>query len=172
MLGILSLSVFMEGCASAYLKMVGADTGLVYSKIFVGDFELIKKQVYEALKTTPNTEDQEHYTFQTKWVDNTVQLNELHSDGGVTPYVKAQYRFLVSLAKGFLDGKPSVKVSVQKEQQYQRDVLEGWKNIESDGIAEKSFLYRVGQLIKYATRLENEKNQKLRQQLRNAEDSP
>jgi hypothetical protein len=83
----------------------------------------------------------------------------------VSPYTKAQYRFRLVLAKGFFEGKPSVRVTVQKEQQYQRDVLEGWKNQETDGIQENSLLYRIGKVIEYRIRLQKIENQKIRQQM-------
>jgi hypothetical protein len=40
-----------------------------------------------------------------------------------------------------------VRISVQKEQLVQRDVLEGWRPIETDSIDEKTLLYRVGRII-------------------------
>jgi hypothetical protein len=50
-------------------------------------------------------------------------------------------------------GQASVKVQVQRDQLVQRDVLEGWRPLETDGVEEKTFLYRVGQVVKVRTRL-------------------
>ena len=54
---------------------------------------------------------------------------------------------------------------VQKEQQIQRDVLEGWRNQESDGIQENSLLYRVGKLIEFKIKNEKIENQKIKKQM-------
>jgi hypothetical protein len=62
--------------------------------------------------------------------------------------LKAQYRFRVSIAKGFYNGQPSVKIQVFKEQLVQRDVLEGWRPVvDEDQVDEKTLLYRIGRLI-------------------------
>ncbi len=123
----------------------------------------------DALKASPkDIFNRENGTIQTKWIDNTAERNLIDSAGSVSSYIKAQYRFRVTLAKGFYDGKPSVKVSVQKEQQIQRDVLEGYINQESDGIQENSLLYRIGKVVDYLKRIQDMENQKLKKQLENA----
>ena len=120
----------------------------------------------DALKASPmEVVNRENGTLQTKWIDNTAERNLIDSAGSVSPYTKAQYRFRVSLAKGFFEGKSSVRISVQKEQQFQRDVLEGWRNQESDGVQENSLLYRIGKLIDFRVRLQNIENQKIKHQL-------
>ena len=165
-LALLSIVTLGSGCASAYKKMVGADTDQVFSKIYVTDYTLAWESAVDALKTSPmEVVNRENGTLQTKWIDNTAERNMLDSNGGVIPYVKAQYRFRVSLAKGFYEGKSSVKAVVQKEQQFQRDVLEGWKNMETDGIQENSLLYRIGKLIEFKTKLQNIENRQLKNQL-------
>ena len=112
--------------------------------------------------------NRENGTLQTKWLDNTAERNLLDSGGLVSSYIKAQYRFRVVLAKGYFEGRPSVRVSVQKEQQIQRDVLEGWINQETDGIQENSLLYRLGKLIEIRKRLQDIENAKLKKQLEEA----
>jgi hypothetical protein len=71
----------------------------------------------------------------------------------------------VTLAKGSVDGKSSVRITVQKEQQIQRDVLEGWRNQETDGIQENSLIYRVGKLIEFKLKNEKIENEKIKKQL-------
>ncbi len=152
--------------------MVGADTDQVFSKIFITEYPLAWESAMDALKASPmEIVNRENGTIQTKWIDNTAERNMLDSNGGMIPYVKAQYRFQVTVAKGFYQGKGSVKVSVQKEQQFQRDVLEGWKNMETDGIQENSLLYRIGKLIEFKGRLQEIENEKLKKQLKSASPS-
>ncbi|MBS1960022.1 MAG: hypothetical protein JST80_11150 [Bdellovibrionales bacterium] len=166
-LAMLSVSPLgLTGCMSAYKKSVGGDSEQVFSKIFLADYSFAWEAAVEALKASPmDVVNRENGTLQTKWIDNTAERNLIDSAGSVSPYVKAQYRVRVTLAKGFYEGQQSVRVSVQKEQQFQRDVLEGWKNLETDGIQENSLLYRIGKLVEFKNKIQNIENQKLKQEM-------
>ncbi len=162
----LVLAIFNAGCMSAYKKSVGGDTEQVFSKIFVTEYSIAWEAAVDALKASPmEVVNRENGTLQTKWMDNTAERNLIDSAGSVSPYTKAQYRFRVSLAKGTLEGRNSVRISIQKEQQIQRDVLDGWRNQETDGIQENSLIYRVGKLIDFKIKNEKIENQKIRNQL-------
>ena len=162
----LLLIVTGTACMTAYKKSVGGDTEQVFSKIFIADYNMAWEASVDALKASPmEVVNRENGTIQTKWIDNTAERNLIDSAGSVSLYSKAQYRFRVSLAKGNFEGRNSVRMSVQKEQQVQRDVLEGWRNQETDGIQENSLLYRVGKLIEFKIKNEKIENQKIRKQL-------
>ena len=112
---------------TAYQKSVGGDADKIFSKIFISDYVMAWESAVDSLKaSTMDIVNRESGTLQTKWIDNTSERNLIDSNGSVSPYQKAQYRFRITLAKSFFQGKPSVRVNVQKEQQIQRDVLEGW----------------------------------------------
>ena len=163
---LLSLCFLFSSCMSAYKKSVGGTGDQLFTKIFVSEYQNAWEAAVDALKASPmEVVNRENGTLQTKWIDNTAERNLIDSAGSVSPYTKAQYRFRVSLAKGFFEGKSSVRISVQKEQQFQRDVLEGWRNQESDGVQENSLLYRIGKLIDFRVRLQNIENQKIKHQL-------
>jgi hypothetical protein len=160
---------FLGGCMTAYKKSVGGDTGQLHYKIFLADYSFAWEASVEALKASPmDVVNRENGTLQTKWIDNTAERNLIDSAGSVSPYVKAQYRFRVTLSKGFYEGHQSVRIGVQKEQQFQRDVLEGWRNQESDGIQENSLLYRIGKLVDFKNRIQQIENERLNQQLNEA----
>ncbi len=151
---------------SAYVKSVGGDAERFFTKIFMGDFSLAWESSIESMKTSPmEVVNRENGTLQTKWIDNTAERNLIDSAGSVNQYLKAQYRFRVALAKGVYDGKPSVRISVQKEQQIQRDVLEGWIQQPPDGIQENSLLYRIGKVMEFKSRLQEIETRKLQRQL-------
>ena len=153
---------------TAYKKSVGGETEQVFAKVLIADYGLAWEAAVDALKASPmEVVNRENGTLQTKWIDNTAERNLLDSAGSVSPYTKAQYRFRVSLAKGSVEGRSTVRMTVQKEQQIQRDVLEGWRNQETDGIQENSLLYRVGKLIEFKTKSERIENQKIKKQLNN-----
>lgn len=162
----LILAVFAMGCMSAYKKSVGGDTDQVFSKIYIVEYPMAWEAAVDALKASPmEVVNRENGTLQTKWIDNTAERNLIDSAGSVSPYTKTQYRFRVSLAKGTLEGKNSVRLMVQKEQQVQRDVLEGFRNQETDGVQENSLIYRVGKLIEFKLKTERIENQKIKKQL-------
>jgi hypothetical protein len=166
---LICLTVSASGCMSAYKKSVGGDADRVYTKVLISDYPIAWESAVDALKASPmDIVNRENGTLQTKWIDNTSERNLIDAAGSVSPYTKAQYRFRATLAKGFYDGKTSVRVSVQKEQQIQRDVLEGWINQESDGIQENSLLYRIGKVIESKLRLQDIENQRLKRQLKEA----
>jgi hypothetical protein len=135
----------------------------------MSEYPMAWESAVDAMKASPmEIVNRENGTLQTKWIDNTAERNLLDSGGMVSNYIKAQYRFRVVLAKGFYEGRPSVRVSVQKEQQIQRDVLEGWINQETDGIQENSLLYRIGRVIDYRKKIQEAENAKLKKQLEDA----
>ena len=170
-LKILLLGLCFPACMSAYLKAVGGDGEQVFSKVYVGDFNLAWESAVEALKTSPmEVVNRENGSLQTKWIENTAERNLIDSAGSVNLYLKAQYRFRIVLAKGVYGGQPSVRVSVQKEQQIQRDVLEGWIQQTTDGIQENSLLYRVGKVMEFKTRLQEIEARKLKRQLEEAKE--
>jgi hypothetical protein len=163
---LLMLGFLFSGCMSAYLKSVGGDGDQIFSKVYLGDYPLAWESAVEAMKTSPmEVVNRENGTLQTKWIDNTAERNLIDSAGSVNVYLKAQYRFRVLLGKGIYDGRNSVRMSVQKEQQIQRDVLEGWINQTTDGIQENSLLYRIGKVMEFKSKIQDLDAQKLKKQL-------
>jgi len=62
-----------------------------------------------------------------------------------------------------------VKVSVLREQWVQRDVLEGWRPMESDLIEENTLLYRIGRIIAVRTEIERLEREKTERELRDTQ---
>jgi hypothetical protein len=156
--------VTASGCVSAYRQTVGGETAQVFTKIYLTDFNTAWQSVLDSLKASRlDVSNREGGFIQTKWTENTAEKNFVDSFGGADAYLKAQYRFRVNVAKGFYNGRPSVKVTVQKEQLIQRDVLEGWRPIETDAVDENTLLYRIGRIIfirMKLAQLEEEKTKK------------
>ncbi|MBC7690761.1 MAG: hypothetical protein H7222_03260 [Methylotenera sp.] len=158
------LAVGLGGCMHAYRQSVGGDAQQVYSRVYLSDYNTAWQAVLDSLKSIRlDITNREGGVVQTRWIENTSEKNFTDSYGSADAYLKAQYRLRITVAKGFYNGKPSIKVTVQKDQMIQRDVLDGWKPVESDSIDENTLLYRVGRLIfmkiKIA-RLEEEKTKK------------
>lgn len=150
----LALATGMGGCMSAYKKSVGGDTARVFNRIYLTEYNTAWQAVLDSIKSLRlDVSNREGGFVQTRWQDNTTEKNFIDSFGTADAFLKAQYRLRLTVAKGFFNGKPSVKVTVQKEQLVQRDVLEGWRPVESDEVDERTLLYRIGRLISIRTRL-------------------
>jgi hypothetical protein len=162
--GILLLAAALPGCMTAYKQTVGGEGVQTFTRIYLTDFNTAWQATLDALKSARlDVSNREGGFVQTKWTENTADKNLIDSFGSADAYLKAQYRFRVTVAKGFYNGNPSVKVAVQKEQLVERDVLEGWRPVDTDSIDENTLLYRIGRLIYIRMRinqLEENKTQK------------
>ena len=155
-------------CVTAYKQSLGGETEQVFQKIYYTDFDTAWQSALDALKRSRlDVSNREGGFIQTKWTDNTDDKNFVDSFGGADAYLKAQYRFKVSVSKSFFNGRPAVKVSVQKDQLVQQDVLEGWVPIETDSIEENTLLYRIGRLISIKMKLARIEEDKTRKALQN-----
>lgn len=158
------MTAFQAGCMTAYKESVGGDTSKAFSRIYFTDFNTAWQSVLDGLKSSRlDVSNREGGFIQTRWAENTSERKFLDSFGNADAYLKAQYRLKVTLAKGVYQGRQSVKISVIKEQLVQRDLLEGWKPVESDSIFENTFLYRIERLITIRTRLAKLEEQRTRQ---------
>jgi hypothetical protein len=156
----------LNGCVSAYKESVGGETEQVFSRIYLTDFNTAWQGVLEAMKHNRlDISNREAGYVQTKWTDNTEEKNLADSVGDAPSYLKAQYRFRVNVAKGFYNGKPSVKVTVQREQLVERDVLEGWRPLETDSVEENTLLYRIGRICFIRMKLARLEEQKTQEQI-------
>ncbi len=152
--GLVAL-LLIAGCTSRYQRDLGGDPERVVSKTYLANFDLAWLAALDALKSYPmDVSNREGGSLQTKWVENTAERNLVESFGPGVSYLKAQFRYRISLAKTKYDESDAVRISVQRSQLIQRDVLEGWKPIGSDEIEEKTLLYRIGQLISVKRRLQ------------------
>ena len=98
-------------------------------------------------------ENQEAGKMKTRWMDNTLEVNFTDSFGSNDKVKAAEFRILVNVAEGFSYGQKVSKVTVYKRQRIENDFLQGWKEVPSDGIQEKTLLYRIGVWIKMDNQL-------------------
>lgn len=162
-----SVVIFNSSCIKSYRPTAGDNNiEIVLSRMFVTDLNTAWQAVLAALKnSTADVANRESGFIQTKWTENTAEKNFTDSFGAADSYLKAQYRFKVNVASTTFDGKPVVKVAVQKEQLIQRDVLEGWRPIETDSIEENTLLYRIGRLISIQMKIAKMEAQKTKKEL-------
>lgn len=160
-------AVFSSGCATAYRQSVGGVMLNVYSRVYVTDLNTAWQAALDALKSNIlEVSNREGGFIQTKWTDNTAEKNFVDSFGSQDTYLKAQYRFRITIAKGFYEEEPAIKVTVQKEQLVQRDVLDGWKPVETDSVEENALLYRIGRLIAIRMKLNYLEEQRVEKEMK------
>ncbi len=166
---LIILGAVLPGCMNAYRQSVGGNTDQVFVKIYFTDFNTAWQGVLDALKSNRlDVSNREGGFLQTRWSENTSEKNFIDSFGSADTVLKAQYRFRVTVAKGFYNGSPSVKITVQKDQLVQRDVLEGWKPLETDSIEENTLLYRIGRIIYMRMRIAQLEEEKTKKALENS----
>lgn len=86
--------------------------------------------------------------IKTKWIDNTVALNFSDSFGTTDKIKAARFKMLINVASSSTSKKNAqTKITIFKRQLVENDVFQGWKEIETDHITEKTLLYRIQRLV-------------------------
>jgi len=132
----------------AYIKSVGGEPDQRFQRIYFSDQETVWQGVIEALKSYPiDISNRETGVVQTRWKDNTAEANLSDNFGGSPVYLKAQFRYRVNIVEGAYQGRPAIRVSVRKEQLVNQDALDGWRRVPSNGVEERTLLYRLGRIV-------------------------
>ena len=139
------LSILALGCAVFEEKAGPKPVGLPQEKIFYGQFEDVWRAAQLALQEPTS------YPLRINNMDTGVFETELIKGSQVwRPPEAAEvsgggyaYKIILRVIKGNSNGKPSFKVTVQKEVQIHRDFFSEPEKIPSDGLEEKVILYRV-----------------------------
>jgi hypothetical protein len=140
-----------------------------HSKVFATDFNTAWDAVMDALKSMRlDISNRDRGYIQTRWMDNTADLNFTQSTGIDLPYLKAQYRFKVNVSKWVIDAKEAIKVTLIKEQVAQRDALDHLRQIETDQVDENTMLYRIGRVVYLKMKLSELEKQRNEEAIRKA----
>lgn len=151
-----------QGCS--IFHQPGHDIEKVFSRVFLVDYNTAWQAALDSLKTYDRTVvNRQGGVIQTAWTDNTAQKNFIDAFGGSQTFLKAKFRVTLTVAPGSYNGKPSVRMSVLKEQIVQYDMLEGWKTVGSDSYDENTLLYRIGRLVFIRLKLKQIEEDKTKQ---------
>lgn len=121
----------------------------VPSKVYKADFTQTWQAVIQVMKKFDIAyQNQESGQIKTRWMDNTLQVNFADSFAGRDAVKSAEVKLVINVAQGFSYGRKVSKVTIFKRQRVENDFLQGWKEQPSDGIQEKTLLYRIGIIIK------------------------
>lgn len=148
------LFALVNSCAS-YEKYKQITEELeIPSKLYKADFN----QTWQAVLQVMNRFDVSFYSqesgkIKTRWMDNTLQVNFTDSFGSNDKVKAAEFKIQINVSEGFSYGRKVTKVTIYKRQRVENDFLQGWKEVPTDGIQEKTLLYRVGILIENDNKL-------------------
>ena len=161
---LISLSFFLISCTSyrQFEKLV--EEFEIPHKILPADFNITWQAVLQVMqKYDLELQNQESGTIKTRWMDNTLSFNFADSFGKNDAVKAAKFKVIINVSKGIRNEKEVAKVSVFKRQMVEQDFLQGWKVIRSDGILEKTILYRINRIIALEKKLKKIEDSKKKQ---------
>jgi hypothetical protein len=138
----------LYGCAN-YEKFRQITEELdIPSKIYRADYNQSWQAVIQVMrKYDIAQQNQEAGFIKTRWMDNTLEVNFTDSFGSSDSVKAAKFKLVVNVVRGFRASREVTKVTIYKRQLMEQDFLQGWKEIPTDGIIEKTLLYRIERLI-------------------------
>lgn len=140
--------ILMSGCAS-YEKFKQVTEELeIPSHIFKADYNQTWQSVIQVMKKYDIAQQNQEAGFiKTRWMDNTLEVNFADSFGAGDSVKAAKFKLIVNVVKGYRASREVTKVTIYKRQLMEQDFLQGWKEVNTDGILEKTLLYRMERLI-------------------------
>ena len=165
---ITSMLIF-SGCAS-YEKFRQVTEELeIPSRVFKADYNQTWQAVISVMrKYDIATQNQEAGFIKTRWMDNTLEVNFADSFGSSDAVKAAKFKLIVNVVKGFRSAREVTKITIYKRQLVEQDFLQGWKEVSTDGITEKTLLYRIERLIAIDNKLKEIDKAREREQLQNS----
>jgi hypothetical protein len=138
----------LSGCAS-YEKFRQVTEELeIPSKVYKADYNQTWQAVISVMrKFDIAQQNQEAGFIKTRWMDNTLEVNFADAFGSSDAVKAAKFKVVVNVVKGFRSSREVTKVTIYKRQLLEQDFLQGWKEAPTDGIIEKTLLYRIERLI-------------------------
>lgn len=138
------------------------------AQVFKADFNQTWQAVLQVMQRFDVAfQNQEAGKIKTRWMDNTLEVNFADSFGSNDKVKAAEFRLLVNVSEGYSYGRKVTKVTIYKRQRVENDFLQGWKQVPSDNIQEKTLLYRIGVWIDMDNKLRDIDKAKEAEQLEN-----
>lgn len=159
-----SLLLSLQACTSyENFKNITEDLEIP-SQVYRSDFNKVWQEVMKIVNKYPREVDnQDAGIIKTRWIDNTLELNFADSFGSNDAVKAAQFKLIINIVKGYRGSKEVSKVTVFKRQRVEQDFLQGWKVIRTDGILEKSILYRLERALAIESKLQEIEDKKIKE---------
>lgn len=167
-LATFSLILLLGGCSSyENFKHITEDLEIP-SQVYRADYNKVWQETMQICKGYEmDTFNQESGVIKTRWKDNTLELNFADSFGANEAVKSAQFKLILNVVKGFRGSKEVTKVTIYKRQRVEQDFLQGWKILKSDGILEKTILYRLERALAIQEKLQKIEEQKAKESEKN-----
>jgi hypothetical protein len=164
----LLITFALTGCSSyENFKHITEDLEIP-SQVYRADYNKVWQETMQICKGYEmDTFNQESGVIKTRWKDNTLELNFADSFGANEAVKSAQFKLILNIVKGFRGAKEVTKVTVFKRQRIEQDFLQGWKTLKSDGILEKTILYRLERALEIQDKLQKIEEQKTKESEKN-----
>jgi len=120
------------------------------TRIFLTDFSTAWTAALEAVsagKDIVRSQNRETGIIETGWLDNSESRSFLDIFSDEDFFLRMRYRLQVHVREGKKNGQQAVMVRIVKQQQREAIFLGGFQEVESDGLEESVYLYRIGRLI-------------------------
>lgn len=131
------------------------------TKIYKVEYNQAWQAVSDVMKKyNLEVKSQQSGIIKTRWEDNTLELNFSDSFGSSDAIKGARFKLIVNVIKGFRGSREVSKVTVFKRQLIEQDFLQGWKVVPSDGILEKTILYRIDRILRIEQKLKQIEDQR------------
>lgn len=166
---LMTMMLFFGGCAS-YEKFRQVTEELeIPTKVYKADYNQTWQAVIQVMrKFDIAQQNQEAGFIKTRWMDNTLEVNFTDSFGSSDAVKAAKFKLVVNVVKGFRSSREVTKVTIYKRQLIEQDFLQGWKEETTDGITEKTLLYRMERLIATDNKLKEIDKAREKEQLQNS----
>ncbi len=166
---LMIMMLFFGGCAS-YEKFRQVTEELeIPTKVYKADYNQTWQAVIQVMrKYDIAQQNQEAGFIKTRWMDNTLEVNFTDSFGSSDAVKAAKFKLVVNVVKGFRSSREVTKVTIYKRQLIEQDFLQGWKEEATDGITEKTLLYRIERLIATDNKLKEIDKAREKEQLQNS----
>ncbi len=167
-LNFITIFIIISSCASYEKYRQITEELQIPSRVYNANYTLAWEAVLQIMKRYDIAyQNQEAGKIKTRWMDNTLQVNFTDSFGSNDAVKAAEMKLLINVAEGYSYGKKVSKITVYKRQRVERDFLQGWKEVPTDGILENTILYRIGVIIDNQNKLKEIDKAREKEQLEN-----
>ncbi len=162
---IMAILIFgTYGCASYENFKQITEEHEIPSQVYRADYNKVWQEVMKITNKFPRESyNQESGIIKTRWIDNTLELNFSDAFGSNDSVKAAEFKLIINVVKGFRGNREVAKVTIFKRQRVEQDFLQGWKIIRTDGILEKSLLYRLERALAIEEKLQKIEDQKVKE---------
>jgi hypothetical protein len=138
--------VFTMGCSNLpFVKQTKAPT-----QIYLTDFSTAWTATLEAVsagKDLVKSQNRETGIIESQWIDNSESRQFLDVFSDEDFFLRMRFRLRIQVREGKKNDQQAVMIRVIKQQQKESTLLGGFQDVETDGLEEGVYLYRIGRLI-------------------------